>query len=229
MLFHYSVRENDCLICLQIFADVIERHFRHFICGHCQNSFLPSAKNRTAENQFYKSNPIYTVLREKDGWIQVRHISLNSGITGWFKKNTVQAYASGKKNFLNDEIAWTQENGTEFIVRPSDGAILTPIAKGDSVLNATASGNIWNMANSPAEFIKENLKLDASSVPNTSSVNNSIVQNFENITFSMPNVHGYNELLSEMQRDPKFEKFILSMTIDQLAGKSKLAKGKSIR
>jgi hypothetical protein len=45
----------------------------------------------------------------------------------------------------------------------------------------------------------------------------------------MPNVHGYNDLLKEMQRDPKFEKLILSMTIDQIAGKSSLAKGKSIR
>jgi hypothetical protein len=85
------------------------------------------------------------------------------------------------------------------------------------------------MANSPAEFIKENLKLDASSVPNTSNVNNSITQHFENITFSMPNVHGYNELLTEMRDDPKFEKLILSMTVDRIAGRSKLAKGKSIR
>ena len=145
-------------------------------------------------------------------------------------KYKYNAFKLGVEDINTAQLAWTQEGKKrEFIVRPSDGAILTPVAKGDSILNATASGNIWNMANNPAEFIKENLKLDASSVPNTSNVNNSIVQNFENITFSMPNVHGYNELLSEMQRDPKFEKFILSMTIDQIAGRSKLAKGKSIR
>ena len=85
------------------------------------------------------------------------------------------------------------------------------------------------MANSPADFIKDNLNLGSTNVPNNSNVNNSVVQNFENITFSMPNVHGYNDLLREMQSDPKFEKLILSMTIDQIAGKSKLAKGKSIR
>lgn len=174
-----------------------------------------------------------TNINTRDWATHGYHIStgnkLGKGDLGWLKLNQLSGYASGKEKFYNDENAWTQEDGREFIVRPSDGAILTPIAKGDSVLNAAASGNIWNMANSPAEFIKENLKLDTSSVPNTSSVNNSIVQNFENITFSMPNVHGYNELLSEMQRDPKFEKFILSMTIDQIAGRSKLAKGKSIR
>lgn len=161
------------------------------------------------------------------------HIStgtkLGSGDLGWLKLNQISGYATGKQNFIKDEIAWTQENGREFIVRPSDGAILTPVAKGDSVLTSAASNNIWDMANSPADFIKENLTLDAANVPNNSNVNNSIVQNFENITFSMPNVHGYNDLLTEMQRDPKFEKLILSMTVDQIAGKSKLAKGKSIR
>jgi hypothetical protein len=162
------------------------------------------------------------------------HIStgskLGKGDLGWLKLSQISGYAIGKKNFANDELAWTQEGRKqEYIVRPSDGAILTPVAKGDSVLNATASGNIWNMANNPADFIKNNLGLDATSVPNSGSVQNSVVQNFENITFSMPNVHGYNELLSEMQSDPKFEKLILSMTVNQIAGKSKLAKNKAIR
>jgi hypothetical protein len=161
------------------------------------------------------------------------HIStgkkLGSGDLGWLKLNQISGYATGKKNFLNNEIAWTQENGQELIVRPSDGAILTPVAKGDSVLTSAASNNIWDMANNPSEFIKDNLKLDKTNVPNSSNAQSNITQHFENITFSMPNVHGYNELLREMQRDPKFEKLILSMTIDQIAGKSSLAKGKSIR
>ena len=161
------------------------------------------------------------------------HIStgkkLGSGDLGWLKLKQLKGYASGKKNFLDDEIAWTQEKGQEFIIRPSDGAILTPVAKGDSVLNATASGNIWSMANNPAEFIKNNLGLDSANVPNAANVNNSIVQNFENITFSMPNVHDYSGLLKEMKSDPNFERLILSMTIDRVVGKSALAKGKAIR
>ena len=187
------------------------------------------AGDTSGERQLYRNDPIYKVLKVDGNWLQVRYHKLSSGVTGWFKKGDVKAYETGKKNFLDDEIAWTQDGGREFIVRPSDGAILTPVAKGDSVLNAAASGNIWNMANSPAEFIKDNLNLGTTNVPNNSNVNNSVVQNFENITFSLPNVHGYNDLLREMQRDPKFEKLVLSMTIDQIAGKSKLAKGKSIR
>lgn len=183
----------------------------------------------SGELQFYKNDPIYTVLSEKNGYLKVRHHKLSSGVTGWFKKSDVKAYATGKKNFLDDEIAWTQENGAEFIVRPSDGAILTPVAKGDSVLTSTASNNIWNMANSPADFIKENLNLGAASTPNNSNANNSVVQHFDNIVFSMPNVKNYGELLSELQKDPKFDKLIKAMTIDQIAGKSSLAKGKAVR
>ena len=85
------------------------------------------------------------------------------------------------------------------------------------------------MANNPTEFIKDNLGLDSANIPNGANVNNKITQNFENINFNMPNVHSYNELISEMQRDPKFEKLILAMTVDQIAGKSKLAKNKVIR
>ena len=171
---------------------------------------------------------------------KVQDIINSQGLSGklydfWIKngqnldKYKFNAFKSGAKDIDVSQLAWTQENGREFIIRPSDGAILTPVAKGDSVLNATASGNIWQMANNPAEFIKNNLGLEDANIPNNANVNNNITQNFENITFSMPNVRGYNELLTEMQRDPKFEKLILSMTIDQIAGKSSLAKGKAIR
>ncbi len=144
-------------------------------------------------------------------------------------KYKYNAFKAGAKEIDATQLAWTQENGKEFIVRPSDGAILTPVAKDDSILTSTASNNIWDMANSPAEFIKDNLGIGSANVPSAQNVNNNITQNFENITFSMPNVHGYNDLLTEMQRDPKFEKLVLSMTVDRIAGRSSLAKGKIIR
>ena len=161
------------------------------------------------------------------------HIStgkkLGSGDLGWLKLSQISGYATGKKNFLSDETAWTQEKGREFIVRPSDGAILTPIAKGDSVLNANASKNIWNMANSPTDFIRDSLNLGGTNIPNNSNVNNNYTQNLESVVFNLPNVQNYNELLSSMQKDKNFEKLILSMSVDRLAGKSSLSKNKAIR
>lgn len=181
-----------------------------------------------------KGEYVYITNINKKSWAtHPYHVStgnkLGKGDLGWLKLNQLSGYSIGKKKFLGDEYAWTQEDGQEYIIRPSDGAILTPIAKSDSVLTSAASNNIWNMANSPAEFIKDNLNLGSANVPNNSNVQSNYTQNFDKVIFNMPNVHGYNELLSEMQKDPKFEKLILSMTFDQVTGKSSLAKGKSIR
>lgn len=187
------------------------------------------AGDKSGERQYFRNEPIYTVLAEKNGYLQVRWHKLSKGTTGWFKKGDVKALATGARRIVSDDVAWTQEKGQEFIVRPSDGAILTPVAKGDSVLNANASSNIWNMANAPAEFIKDNLKLSANSVPNNSNVQSNYTQHLDKVVFNLPNVKNYEELLSAMQKDKNFERLILSMSIDRLAGKSSLAKGKSIR
>ncbi len=182
----------------------------------------------------YQGKQVYITNVNKKSWAtHPYHIStgrkLGQGDLGWLKLNQLSGYATGKKNFLNDEIAWTQENGRELIVRPSDGAILTPVAKGDSVLTSAASNNIWDMANSPAEFIKDNLNLGAANVPNGSNTQNNITQNLDKVVFNLPNVRNYEQLLAEMQKDKNFERLILSMTIDKIAGKSSLAKNKSIR
>ena len=182
----------------------------------------------------YKGKQVYiTNINTKDWATHGYHIStgnkLGKGDLGWLKLNQLSGYATGKQNFLDDEIAWTQENGREFIVRPSDGAILTPVAKGDSILNASASGNIWDFANNPAEFIKENLGIGSANVPNNSNVNNTYSQHIDNVVFRMDNVKNYDEMLTQMQKDKSFEKLIMAMTIDRIAGGSSLAKGKSIR
>lgn len=182
----------------------------------------------------YQGKKVYITNINTRSWAtHPYHIStgktLGSGDLGWLKKNQISGYATGKKKLSEDEVAWTQEEGQEFIVRPSDGAILTPVAKNDSILNAQASSNIWKMANAPAEFIKENLNLGDTSVPNNSNVQNNFTQNLENVTFSLPNVRNYDELVTQMQNDPNFKRLIEAMSIGKLAGKSSLAVGKAIR
>lgn len=153
--------------------------------------------------------------------------SQNSKMLSWMKKNN---YAKGRYSLPNDELAWTQEgNKLEAIIRPSDGAILTPLARNDSVLNANATSNIWSMANSPEDFIRDNLKIDGLAIPVGQSGGNSYTQNLDKVVFNFPNVKNYDELLSSMQRDKNFERLVLSMTIDQVAGRSALSKGKAVR
>lgn len=179
--------------------------------------------------QTFGSDPIYTVLQERNGYILTRWHKLSSGYTGWFKKSDVSAYALGAKNIRNNEMAWTQENGSEMIMRPSDGAILTPLAKNDSVLTSAASSNIWNMANNPSDFIKDNLNLDKIDTGANVGNKTTYTQNLDKVVFNLPNVKNYDELLKSMQHDKNFERLIMSMTIDPIAGKSSLAKGKAIR
>ena len=121
------------------------------------------------------------------------------------------------------------KSGQEIIIRPSDGAVLTPLAKGDSVLNAGATNNIWDMANNPTDFIRDNLKLGVATNTVGQNAPTTYHQNLEKVVFNLPNVKNYDELLSAMQNDRNFERLILAMTIDRVAGKSSLAKGKAIR
>lgn len=179
--------------------------------------------------QTFGSDPIYTVLQERNGYVLTRWHKLSSGYTGWFKKSDVSAYALGAKNIKNNEMAWTQEDGSEMIMRPSDGAILTPLAKNDSVLTSAASSNIWNMANNPSDFIKDNLDFDKIDTGANVGNKTTYTQNLDKVVFNLPNVKNYDELLKSMQHDKNFERLIMSMTIDPLAGKSSLAKGKAIR
>lgn len=172
---------------------------------------------------------------------QVQSIINSQGPSGelynfWVKnkynldKYKYSAFKSGIKDIDETQLAWTQEGKKkEFIVRPSDGAILTPLTKGDSVLNADASRNIWDMANDPSEFIKDNMDITSVSIPSNGSNNNTYVQNLDKVVFSLPNITNYSEFVSALQRDKSFEKLVKSMTIDRLAGGSSLAKTKSIR
>ena len=61
----------------------------------------------------------------------------------WFKP---KGYASGSKRITKSQFAWTQEKGGEWIVRASDGAILTPLSKGDGVLPADLTERLWKIA-----------------------------------------------------------------------------------
>lgn len=48
-----------------------------------------------ASQQYFGSDPIYTVIGENNGYYLVRHRSVSSGYTGWFKKGDVKAYQTG--------------------------------------------------------------------------------------------------------------------------------------
>lgn len=142
----------------------------------------------------------------------------NKQIIAWMKK---RGYASGVQNISHDEFAWTQENGPETIVRKSDGALLTKLKSGDSVLTKSATSNIWDMANNPVNFIARNANFNGgwpiARVPNGTGAN---VNNSIDMEIVLPNVSNYNDFMNSARSDPKFEKLVQAMTIDRVAGRN---------
>lgn len=207
-------------------------------------------------------------LKKKYGenWEGYANVKQSKALLEWMKVN---GYASGSANINSNQLAWTQEKGQEAIIRPSDGAILTPLLKGDSVLNAEATRNLYNLVNSPNGFIQDSLRdykydkkslkdicekmsentvsifpnnygssysppslnivtdisdLISSMGDNRSIYNNSIGQ--INISIPIEHIEDYNDFVTKLQKDKKFENMIQAMTIGRLAKESSLAKNK---
>ena len=179
----------------------------------------------------FDANKVQSIVNQmgKEGYVRSgAWVGRYKGITSLAPYH-YNKFESGAQKINKDQFAWTQEKGQEFIVRPSDGAILTPVARNDSILDADASSNIWDMANNPTDFVRDNLNLDDINIPNNMMAHNNYTQNLDKVIFNLPNVKNYDELLYMMQHDRNFERLILSMTIDRLAGKSSLAKYHAIR
>lgn len=131
-------------------------------------------------------------------------------------------YAVGLKNAPKAENAWVNELGSESIVKPSENAIVTHIAKGDSVLTADATRNIWDMASDPSDFISKNLFSNGilSGIEPYVNVDNSKI---EKVEFILPNVQNYEDIMNRAKKDRKFEGMIQAMTVRRLTGGSALA------
>lgn len=151
----------------------------------------------------------------------------NIAMLNWLKENEdkIKGYASGGFN-LKKQMVWTQENGDlEYIIRKSDGAILTRVNPGDMVLNSDASKNLWSMANNPASFfadiVKGGLVVD---IPSSTS-NGNMVQ-IDNLAINVPleNVTDVNSFLREFQRNPKVEAVIKDVIASSMTGNNSLSK-----
>ena len=76
----------------------------------------------------------------------------------WVISHSAMKYKSGSKNIPYDQLAWTQDGGGEMIYRSTDGAILTPLGKGDKVFTNQMSENLWELAKmNPVQFSGVNI------------------------------------------------------------------------
>ena len=128
---------------------------------------------------------------------------INPSATDLNQFGNVTGYASGTRKVDKDKMAWTQENGQEIIVRKSDGAILTPLSRGDSVIPNDLTNNLfdWGMRN-PQEFADSLVR----GIPDIPKVQNSVKQEFNfNQNGNLLNVEGCVDatVISNMEKYTK--------------------------
>ena len=135
--------------------------------------------------------------------------------SGWWK-----GYAKGTPKIPSNQLAWTQEEGSELIYRTTDGALLTPLGKGDMVFTNEMSQRLWDIASGSMPF---GYDLDS---PNVNANANQNVTANNNISIELPNVQNYDDFKREMKQDTELEKFWQEITIGQMMGNARLKKNK---
>ena len=185
------------------------------------------AGDNTPENQYFSNDPIYTVLAEKNGYLKVRHHKLSSGVTGWFKKSDVKAYKTGG---LVDYTGLAKVDGTP--------------GKPELMLNAEDTKNFLELRDLLRVLSSQSLTVGSSGFgsPTLSGVSDlsrmlstlrtanggtfgTTIGDVE-ITIPIERVDDYNDFVTKLRNDPKFENMLLDVTIGRLAGGSSLAKNK---
>ena len=101
---------------------------------------------------------------------------------GWVRLSQISGYEKGTDRIHGDQLVWTNENKdtkhhgvSELIYRKKDGAVLTPVQDGDSILPADFVSNLIKLsAIDPREF-----GMNVSTTPNLVQTN--IPQNISNV------------------------------------------------
>lgn len=181
------------------------------------------AGDKSGERQYFRNDPIYTVLKESGDWIQVRHHKANSGIDGWFKKSDVKAYKTGG---LVDETGLAWLDGTK--------------GKPEMVLNAQDTKNLIELTDTLRKLSDADISSMMSNVPMFDSltpiapnfVPNNMAQNMNNIfnmTFELHDVTNGEQVINYLIKSDRFENAVKAMTVDRLAGGSKFSKSKYVK
>ena len=184
-----------------------------------------SSDGKGASTQYYKKDPIYTVIRENNGYVLVRHHTLKKGSTGWFKKSDVKAYKHG---------GLAKETGFAWL----DG---TP-QKPEAVLSATDTNNLLRLTDMLDKINRLNntdtySRMLPTIISDVSETNKKILgsintasgnQGFRDaiVNIGIEHVEDYNDFMRQLTQDNNFIKFVQSFTIDRVAGGSPLSKNK---
>lgn len=126
---------------------------------YASGSYHATSYGTGASGSKYKGKQVY-ITKIASGKAYPYHIStgkrLGSGDLGWVKLSQLKGYAAGTQYVQKSGVYWTQENNPEMIVRKSDGAVLTKLNAGDSVIPSNLTDNLfkWGRINPESVFGK---------------------------------------------------------------------------
>ena len=135
-----------------------------------------------------------------------------------------KGYKTGTKGVPRNDLYWTNEGRKpEAIIRKSDGAILTPLSKGDSVIPNSAMKNMYQALTDPAKYLKQYTTPDIKVVQ--SNTNNSNSQPpIVNMQFIANGVQDANKFVNDLMNNKKLEKWVQEITLGQANGNSNYKK-----
>ena len=114
--------------------------------------------------------------------------------------------------------------GSEVIFSKKYGT-LRKLDTGDMVFNKDQVEKLWNLSKGMPNMFVDNLGAKLPDIPNISnSLANKVDVSYGDVTLSFPNVHNYEDIMKQMQKDPKAEKMIQEMTLGQTLGRNSLSK-----
>ena len=160
------------------------------------DDYFVAKSGKMLTNTWIGHNGKYYWVGEDGKWLDKEGWSLD------YKPNDglpIYEYAKGSKRIPEDQLAWTQEEGTEIIHRASDGALLTPLGQDDMVFTNEASRKLWEFSQDPEGYMSKlgisNLKPVEFAMPSISSMmdipNIDKVSMVQNVSFDFGDIQMY--------------------------------------
>ena len=182
--------------------------------------FFDPKTNKRVVSQWIHNNAITTKPIKGDYYVGADGVRVangkkktNRGMLTFDAKGKWKGYKSGVRSVPSNGLYWTNEGAPETIIRKSDGAILTRLNTNDTVLNNSATQNMWDFANNPQKFLR------GLGVNNTYGSGNNV-----NLEFNLSGLRSPSEFMDALRKDKRFEKLIQEMTLGRVNGHGSLAK-----
>lgn len=132
-------------------------------------------------------------------------------------------------NSAKHGIHLTDEDGLGSEVIVTKYGTLRQLEAGDTVFSKEQVQKLWDMSKG-ITALTPNMGLSniANKLPDIPNISNSLANkvdvSYGDVTLSFPNVHNYEDIMKQMQKDPKAEKMIQEMTLGQTLGRNSLSK-----